>query len=278
MNKKVSLALCYTLVSLGALLMVYPLIWLFFASFKNSDEIFASTSILPSQFSLDGYINGWQGSGQYTFSTFFSNTFQIVVPMVLFSVISSAIVAYGFSRFRFAGKKLFFGIMICTMMLPASVMLIPRYVMFRNMGWLDTYLPFIVPCIFAGTPFFVFMLIQFFRGLPRELDESAYMDGCNSLRLLFSIILPLSKPALFSVAMFQFMWAWNDFFNPLIYINSVNKYPLALGLRMTMDNNAAVSWNNILAMALLSITPMVLLFFFAQKYFVEGIATTGMKG
>jgi oligogalacturonide transport system permease protein len=277
-QKMATNVLVYTLVSLGALIMVYPLIWLFFATFKPDSEIFTPSSIIPTQFLLSGYIDGWRGSGQYTFTTYFLNTFKIVFPMVFFSVLSSSLVAYGFARFRFVGKKLFFGVMICTMMLPSSVMLIPRYVMYRDLGWLDTYLPFIVPCIFAGTPFFVFMLIQFFRGIPRDLDESAHMDGCNSLRLFFSIILPLSKPALFSVAMFQFMWAWNDFFNPLIYINSVSKYPLALGLRMTMDTTAAIAWNNILAMALLSIMPMVLLFFFAQKYFVEGIATTGMKG
>lgn len=269
---------CYLLVTLGALFMVCPLIWLFFATFKTNNEIFSTASLLPSSFSLEGYRNGWKGSGQYTFTTYFLNTFKMVLPMVLFTVFSSAIVAYGFARFRFWGKKFFFGLMICTMMLPSSVMLIPRYVMFRDMGWLDTYMPFIVPCMFAGTPFFVFMLVQFFRGVPRELDESASIDGCSSLHIFISIMLPLSKPALFSVAMFQFMWAWNDFFNPLIYINSVNSYPLALGLRMTMDTNASVSWNNILAMAFVSMMPLVLLFFFAQKYFVEGIATTGMKG
>ena len=273
-----SKVITYGLVTLGALVMVYPLIWLFFASFKSNSEIFDTASLFPDKFLLDGYKNGWKGSGQYTFATFFANTFQLVLPVVFFTVFSSALVAFGFARFKFPAKKILFGVMICTMMLPASVMLIPRYVMFRNMGWLDSYLPFIIPSIFAGTPFFIFMLIQFFRGIPRELDESAHMDGCNSLRLFISILLPLSKPALFSVAMFQFMWAWNDFFNPLIYINSVKRYPLALGLRMTMDTNAAVSWNNILAMALVSILPMVLLFFFAQKHFVEGISTTGMKG
>lgn len=276
-QSKSSLIISYTLVTLGALVMIYPLIWLFFATFKNNNEIFSTASLFPSSFSMDAYRNGWKGSGQYTFTTYFLNTFRMVIPIVLFTVVSSAVVAYGFARFKFIGKKPLFGLMLTTLMLPSSVMLIPRYVMFRDMGWLDTYLPFIVPAMF-GTPFFIFMLVQFFRGIPRELDESATMDGCNSLRIFISILLPLSKPALFSVAMFQFMWAWNDFFTPFIYINSVKKYPLALGLRMTIDTNSAVSWNNILAMAMVSIMPMVLLFFFAQKYFVEGIATTGIKG
>ena len=265
------------LVTLGAFIMLYPLIWLILATFKDNNAIFSTARLFPTSFSFDAYINGWKGSGQYTFTTYFMNTFKLVLPMVLFTVMSSALVAYGFARFNFPGRKWLFGLMIATLMLPSSVLLIPRYVMFRDLGWLDTYLPLIVPTMF-GLPFFIFMLVQFFRGIPRELSEAATMDGCGSLRFFASILLPLSKPALFSAAMFQFMWSWNDFFTPYIYINSVKNYPLALGLRMTIDTNAAVSWNNILAMAVVSILPMVLLFFFAQKYFVEGIATTGIKG
>ena len=265
------------LVTLGAFIMLYPLIWLILATFKDNNAIFSTARLFPASFSFDAYINGWKGSGQYTFTTYFMNTFKLVLPMVLFTVMSSALVAYGFARFNFPGRKWLFGLMIATLMLPSSVLLVPRYVMFRDLGWLDTYLPLIVPTMF-GLPFFIFMLVQFFRGIPRELSEAATMDGCGSLRFFASILLPLSKPALFSAAMFQFMWSWNDFFTPYIYINSVKNYPLALGLRMTIDTNAAVSWNNILAMAVVSILPMMLLFFFAQKYFVEGIATTGIKG
>jgi len=150
--------------------------------------------------------------------------------------------------------------------------------MFRNLGWLNSYLPFIIPSIFATGPFFIFLLVQFFRGIPKELDESAVIDGCNSLYLLYKIIVPLSKPALFSVGLFQFMWTWNDFFQPLIYINSVSKYTLSLGLRMSMDVTSGILWNNILAMSFVTILPLIVLFFFTQKFFVEGIATTGIKG
>ncbi len=267
----------YCLLIIVAVVMLYPLVWMLFASFKNNDEVFKA-SFFPEIWTLSGYINGWKGSGQYTYATFFKNTFLIVLPMVAFTVLSASFVAFGFARFKFWGKRFFFAIMMGCMMLPNAVMIIPRYVMFRDMGWLDTYLPFIIPCVFGGGSFFIFMFIQFFRGVPRELDESAYVDGCSSIMVYFKIVMPLAKPAVFSAMIFQFMWSWNDFFGPLLYINNVSRYPLALGLRMSMDVNMSVSWNNIIAMALVSIIPLVVLFFCAQKYFVEGVAATGIKG
>ncbi len=267
----------YCLLIIVAVVMLYPLVWMLFASFKNNDEVFKA-SFFPEIWTLSGYINGWKGSGQYTYATFFKNTFLMVLPMVAFTVLSASFVAFGFARFKFWGKRFFFAIMMGCMMLPNAVMIIPRYVMFRDMAWLDTYLPFIIPCVFGGGSFFIFMFIQFFRGVPRELDESAYVDGCSSIMVYFKIVMPLAKPAVFSAMIFQFMWSWNDFFGPLLYINNVSRYPLALGLRMSMDVNMSVSWNNIIAMALVSIIPLVVLFFCAQKYFVEGVAATGIKG
>ncbi len=224
----------YCLLIIVAVVMLYPLVWMLFASFKNNDEVFKA-SFFPEIWTLSGYINGWKGSGQYTYATFFKNTFLMVLPMVAFTVLSASFVAFGFARFKFWGKRFFFAIMMGCMMLPNAVMIIPRYVMFRDMGWLDTYLPFIIPCVFGGGSFFIFMFIQFFRGVPRELDESAYVDGCSSIMVYFKIVMPLAKPAVFSAMIFQFMWSWNDFFGPLLYINNVSRYPLALGLRMSMD-------------------------------------------
>ena len=169
-------------------------------------------------------------------------------------------------------------LLIATLMLPNAVIIIPRYTLFNTFGWLNTYLPFYMPALFACYPFFIFMLVQFFRGVPRELDESAYIDGCGTFRVFYSILLPLMKPSLFSAGLFQFMWTWNDYFNSLIFINSVEKYPISLGLRMSLDLEASVAWGNVLAMAMVSVLPLILLFFVAQKYFVEGIATTGLKG
>ena len=258
--------------------MVYPLIWMFFATFKDNKELFGTTALLPSSYSLDAYLKGWKGSGQYTFTTFFINSFKMVIPAVFFTIVSCSIVAYGFARFKFVGKKLLFGLMISTLMLPNAAIIIPRYLLFRNLGWLNTFKPFWMPALLAAYPFFIFMLIQFLRGIPKDLDESAKIDGANSFVIFKSILLPLMKPALFSVGLMQFMWVWNDFYNPLIYINSVKNYPLALGVRMVLDTSGTVYWNQVLAMALVSILPLIILFFFAQRYFIEGIATTGMKG
>ena len=268
----------YVILVVFGFIMVYPLIWMFFATFKDNKELFGTTALLPSSYSLDAYLKGWKGSGQYTFTTFFINSFKMVIPAVFFTIASCSIVAYGFARFKFVGKKLLFGLMISTLMLPNAALIIPRYLLFRNLGWLNTFKPFWMPALLAAYPFFIFMLIQFLRGIPKDLDESAKIDGANSFVIFKSILLPLMKPALFSVGLMQFMWVWNDFYNPLIYINSVKNYPLALGVRMVLDTSGTVYWNQVLAMALVSILPLIILFFFAQRYFIEGIATTGMKG
>lgn len=268
----------YVILVVFGFIMVYPLIWMFFATFKDNKELFGTTALLPSSYSFDAYLKGWKGSGQYTFTTFFINSFKMVIPAVFFTIASCSIVAYGFARFKFVGKKLLFGLMISTLMLPNAAIIIPRYLLFRNLGWLNTFKPFWMPALLAAYPFFIFMLIQFLRGIPKDLDESAKIDGADSFVIFKSILLPLMKPALFSVGLMQFMWVWNDFYNPLIYINSVKNYPLALGVRMVLDTSGTVYWNQVLAMALVSILPLIILFFFAQRYFIEGIATTGMKG
>ncbi len=260
-----------------AYIMTYPLLWMIGAAFKSNEEIFGTIGLLPKNPMFGAFAAGWKGTGQYGFSTFLYNTFLMVIPTVLFTAISATLIGYGFARFEFPFKKTLFSIMLSTMMLPATVILIPRYIFFRNLGWLDSYLPFIVPAMLGCFPFFNFMMVQFFRGLPLELDESGKLDGCNSFIILKDLLLPLCKSAIFSVIVFQFVWTWNDFLNVLIYISSVAKYPVALGLRMTMDISTEFDWNQILAMSLISIAPPIVLFFAAQKYFVEGIATTGMK-
>jgi ABC-type sugar transport system, permease component len=268
----------YAGLTLVGLVMVYPLIWLFFASFKSNQEIFGSTKLLPTEYIWNSYKLGWRGNGSSDFRVFFINTFQMTVPTVVFTILSSTLVGYGFARFRFPWKKPMFLIMISSMMLPNAVIIIPRYLLFKNFGWLNSYYPFIIPAAFATSAFFIFMMVQFFRGLPKELDESAIMDGCNSFTTLTRVLLPLTTPALFSVGIFQFIWTWNDFYNSLIYISSVSKFTVALGLRMSLDTSSSVPWNQIMAMSIVSIIPCIVIFFLAQKYFVEGIATTGIKG
>lgn len=277
-KESVRKATLYAFLIVLGVFMIYPLLWLFTASFKSNREIFGSLSLWPSNFDFSSYIEGWNSTGRFSFSTFFVNTFKLVIPTVLFTIISSTLVAYGFARFKFPFKKFLFSLMISTLMLPSAVTIIPSYILFRSFGWLDSYKPFYIPALLGGSAFFIFMMIQFLRGLPRELDESAIIDGCNSFTILLRILIPLAKPAIFSVGIFQFMWTWNDFYGQLIYINSARKFTIALGLRMTQDVATIVSWNQVIAMSVVSIIPSVLLYFFAQKYFVEGIATTGIKG
>lgn len=268
----------YLLLTLVGILMVYPLIWLFLSSFKPNGEIFGSVSLFPKQIVLDSYVEGWKGSGQFTFGTYLRNSLLLVIPTVVFTLVSSITTAYGFARFRFPGHGLLFGLMISTLMLPNAVLIIPRYILYNKFRWLNSYMPFFMPALAGCYPFFIFMMVQFFRGIPRELDEAAKIDGCNSFGILVNILLPLAKPAVCSAAIFQFVWTWNDFFNSLIYISSVSKYPVSLGLRMSLDTADAAMWNEIFAMSIVSILPCVFLFFAAQKYFVEGIATAGIKG
>lgn len=274
-NKKALIS--YIIVIIVGLVLLFPLFWMILACFKTNNEIFGSLKLLPASWSFEAFVKGWKTSGTFTYTRYFLNTFLLVVPTVVFTLISCSLVAYGFARFEFKEKGFLFMVLIATLMLPNSVIIIPRYTLYNKLGWLNTYLTFWMPALFACYPFFVFMMVQFLRGIPRDLDESAYMDGCGSFRCFAQILLPLLKPSLFSAALFQFLWTWNDFFNTNIYINSNSKFPLSLALRMSIDTTSAIQWNQVMAMGLVSILPLVIMFFAGQSYFVEGIATTGMK-
>lgn len=277
-KKTVKTILSYLVIAVIGLVLLYPILWMFFAAFKTNDEIFGSTKLLATHYSFQNFIDGWRGSGTMTYAVYFWNTFRLVIPVTLLTLVSSTLVAYGFARFNFPFKKALFSLLIATLMLPNAVIIIPRYALFNKLGWLDSYMTFFAPAAVGCYPFFVFMLVQFLRGLPRDLDESAYIDGCGPFQCFIQILLPLLKPALFSAGLFQFLWTWNDFFNTNIYINTVSKFPLSLALRVSIDVTSNIQWNQVMSMALVSILPLILLFFAAQKYFVEGIATTGMKG
>ena len=265
------------LIILGFVL-VYPFFFMVFASFKSNEELFGSASIFPAQYSFEPFIEGWQAAGQFTFTTFYANTFILVIPTVIGTVISSVLVGYGFARFRFPFKKILFTLMIATLMLPNAILVIPRYIIFREIGWLDTYFTFYIPALLGCSSFFTYMLLQFFRSVPMEFDEAAFIDGCNSFQLLYRVHVPLLKPSIISVVIFQTIWTWNNFFDSLIYINSIRKFPLSLALKLSLDTQADVSWGQIMAMATLSMIPCVILFFAMQKYFVEGVASSGLKG
>ena len=271
-------AIAYTVLILFGAAMCYPLIWMFFASFKTNAEIFTKVNLFPKSYSFDAFRDGWQSVGGNTYATYFKNSFLLAAPTTFFTVVSSALVSYGFARFEFRGKKALFALLLATLMLPNSILIIPRYAIFRDLNTLDSYNPFYLLSLFACYPFFTYMLVQFMRGLPRELDEAAFIDGCGSFKTLTHVLLPLLKPALFSAGLLQFLWTYNDYFNSLIYINTMNNYTVSLALRNNLSNEVSVPWSHIMAMSCLVVLPVVLLFFLCQKYFVEGIATTGLKG
>lgn len=277
-REKINAFFRYAILLIVGLTMLYPLLWMFAASFKPSNEIFSTVGLFTSNPTWDGFINGWKTGTEYNFGHYMINTFKYVIPKVILTVISSAIVAYGFARFEVPFKKFWFATLMMTMLLPSTVLLIPQYIMFREMGLLDSYLPIYLPTAFATQGFFVFMLIQFLRGIPRDMEEAAQIDGCNSFQILWYILVPVLKPALISVALFQFMWSMNDFIGPLIYVYSVDKYPIALALKMSIDVTDGAPWNEILAMASISILPSIVIFFMAQRYFVQGVSSSGIKG
>ena len=275
---KVSQTIRYIILLVVGLMMLYPLAWMFSASFKPNHEIFTTLNLWPVHATWDGFINGWKTGTEYDFGHYMINTFKYVIPKVILTIISSTIVAYGVARVEIPWKKFWFATLIATMLLPSTVLLIPQYLMFREMGMLNSYLPLYLPTAFATQGFFVFMLIQFLRGVPRDMEEAAQIDGCNAWQVLWYVVVPILKPALISVALFQFMWSMNDFIGPLIYVYSVDKYPIALALKMSIDVTEGAPWNEILAMASISILPSIIVFFLAQRYFVQGVSSSGIKG
>lgn len=258
--------------------MLYPVAWLIAASFKETNTIFSDPGLIPKAFTLENYAKGWSGIGIVGFGTFFKNSFIISLLCVVFNVVFCSLTAYAFARLRFKLRKFWFTIMMLTLMLPGHVTTIPRYVIFRSFGWVDTFLPLIVPKLFATDAFFIFLLVQFIRSLPKDLDESAVIDGCGKLGIYLRIILPLTVPALITTMLFTFLWNWDDFFNQLLYLNTPANYTVPLGLRLFLDSTGISSWGPMFAMSVLAIVPCFVLFFSLQKYFVQGISTTGIKG
>lgn len=268
----------YTILTLVAIIMLYPIIWMVGASFKSNSEIFTSIGFIPSSIDFQAYIDGWNTKGDYTFTLYFINTFQYVIPKIIFTVISATITAYGFARFDFPLKKVMFSLLMATMFLPQVVTRIPLYLFWNKLDLLDTYVPLLANSFFGQEPFFVFMMIQFLRSIPRDLDEAATVDGCSSFGVLWRILVPALKPALISCIIFQFVWTFSDFLGPLIYITSQDKFPVSLALRLNVDPSTNTPWNQVFAMSVISLLPAIVLFFSAQKYFVEGVTSSGIKG
>ena len=261
------------------IIMIYPLIWMFMSSFKDTKTIFQTAgSLIPAPFTLQNYVNGLKGFAKVPFVAFFRNSLFISTVATIGTVISSAVVAYGFARFRFKGRKILFAAMLLSMMLPAQVLMIPQYLWYQKLNWVGSYLPLIVPYFFAIQGFFVYLMINFIDGIPKELDEAAKIDGCSYPQIFLRVILPLITPALVTGAIFSFMWRWDDFLSALLYVNKSSRYPVSLALKLFCDPGSSSDYGAMFAMASLSILPSVLIFIFFQKYLVEGISTSGLKG
>ena len=258
-------------------IMFYPVLWLISSSFKSTAEIVANpSSLLPSKVTFSNWINGWKGFGGVTFGTFMLNSLLVSSVSTVLQVAFSALVAYGFARNRFKGKNILFTIMILTLLLPSQILLVPQFIMFSRMGLRNSYLPLLLPTMF-GLPFFIFMIMQFIKGIPVELDEAANIDGCNKYTIFGRIIMPLLTPALITSAIFAFYWKWQEFFEPLLYLQKASKFTVSIAVKMFADPNAGTDWGAIYAMSVASIIPVLLIFICFQKYLVEGIATTGLK-
>lgn len=268
----------FIMILIAAIITIYPLLWMISSSFKNETRIFKDLGLIPNPATLENYTKGWHGASGLTFATYFSNSFFICFFVIIGTLISCSMAAYAFARLEYTFKRVFFAGMLVTMMLPMHVTLIPKYIMFYNFGWMDTFLPLIVPAFFATSGFFVFLMVQFIRGIPKELDEAATVDGCGPIQIYIRIILPLALPALVTTAIFSFIWTWNDFFSQLIYISNPAKFPIALGLRAFMDFTSRSAYGQLFAMSVLSLVPIILFFTFSQKLLIEGIATSGIKG
>ena len=266
------------IISLG-LLMLYPIIWMIVSSFKPNNMIFSDPGLIPKEVTIENYITGWKGYAGTTFGRFFTNSLLMCVIAIIGNVASCAMAAYAFARLKFVGRGFWFAIMMMTLMLPGHVTLVPRYIMFNTFGWVGTYLPILVPKFLATDAFFVFLLVQFMRSLPKEIEEAAIIDGCGKVGVFMRIIVPLARPALVTTALFTFLWTWDDFFNHLLYLTRPDTFTVSRALRTFVGDAGAVSnWGGALAMSTLSVIPAFILFFSLQRYFVRGIATTGLKG
>ncbi len=258
--------------------MLYPLVWMLFSSLKPNAEIFKGLSLLPQKWTVTNYIDGWKGISGVTYAKFFKNSFFLVAFAVIGNVCSCILAAYAFGKLKFPLKGFWFSVMLVTLMLPMHVKLIPQYIMYNSFGWVNTYLPLIIPKYLATDGFFIFLMTQFIRALPREIDEAAIVDGCGSFKLFARIVVPLSVPAIITTSIFTFLWTWNDFFGQMIYISNVKKYTVSLALRQFIDTMGNSSWGGLFAMSILSLVPLFMMFVIFQNYLVEGITAGSVKG
>lgn len=273
-GKLIEKLLTYTLLIGLSIVFIFPFLWLIGTSLKPENEALSfPPTIIPEVWDFANYKDVFT---IVNFGRYYLNSIIVTGLTVLGTVLSSTIVAYGFARINGKGRNVWFILLLATMMLPPQVTMIPVYMIFAKLGWTNTFLPLVVPSFF-GSAYFIFLLRQFFKTIPKELEESAYLDGCSTFGIFWRIVLPLSVPAVITVALLSFMWTWNDFLGPLIYLNDDSMFTLALGI-LQFKGALLIEWGPMMAASVLIILPLIILFFLGQKYFVEGIASTGSKG
>ncbi len=264
----------YLMLIMGSLMFILPLFWALSSSFKSDYQVMQyPPQWIPSPLRWQNYP---EALTYVPFWRFALNTLFIAAMAILGNLLSCTIIAYGFARLRTPGKNFFFILMLSTMMLVEPVRIIPLYIEFNTLGWIDSYLPLIVPAFF-GSPFYIFLLRQFFMNIPLELEEAALIDGANRMQILWKVIVPLSKPALAAIAIFNFQGVWNDFLYPLVFLHKQSNYTIALGLNF-FRSTYTVHWGYLMAASIVALLPMVIIFFIAQRYFIQGITFTGIKG
>jgi len=268
--------LLHTAIIAVAILMIYPLLWMIASSFKPERLIFTEPGLWSSAWTLNNYVSGWNKIG-LPFGIFFLNSLIIAVVCVVGNLFSCTLAAFAFARLQFKAKSTMFAFMLGTIMLPFQVILLPQYIMFQTLGWTNTFLPLIVPKFLGVDAFFVFLMVQFIRGIPRELDDAATVDGCGPIQVFWRVILPLTRPALAVTAVFTFIWTWNDFLTPLLYLTDRQNFTVPVALNAFIDSTGVSSYGPMFAMAVLSLVPLFVVFLIAQKQLVQGIATTGLK-
>lgn len=277
-RKTVNTIIWFVVLAALTAIVLYPLVWLLFATFKPSSEFGQNPGIIPDDPTIDNYFKVLEGIAGTPLWRFFANSLFIAVMAVIGTLFSSALAAYAFARVQFRGVGILFAAMIGTLLLPFHVVIIPQYIMFQKLELVDTYWPLILPKFLATEAFFVFLIVQFIRNIPRDMDEAAKIDGAGHWRTFFSIILPLIKPALITSAIFTFIWTWNDFLGPLLYVNSPEQYPLPIALRLYNDQTSTSDYGATVAVSFLALVPILIFFIVFQRFLVDGVATQGLKG
>ena len=260
----------------GGLIMLYPLLWMLSSSFKPTEIIFREPGLWPTQFAPGNYVEGWTAL-LHPFHRYILNSLIIVIGSVVGNLLACSMAAYAFARLSFRGRKVYFAIMLGTIMLPIHVVIVPQYILFAQLDWINTFYPLIVPKFLATDAFFIFLMVQFIRVLPRELDEAARIDGCGHWGIYWRVIMPLSLPALATTAIFTFIWTWNDFFVQLIFLTDPDLYTVPVALRTFVDSTSQTSWGPLFAMSIVALGPIFGFFLAGQRYLVRGISTTGIK-